>query len=605
MDFHQELLINFAPILLTLCFTIVTLLTVFYKLKVRQPIKANCWFCNCNVFIWKDEENWWLCPSCSQYNGFSKDGDYKYPIPEQREIPITPRFYTTRNASEAMVYKNNLCTLCNSNEEIKLLEFRKFEKTNSRRTENEIQNFKQAIEEKYPLCFKCKQIVNQVLHKQSVWLTRYKMMIFKQKPVKLFLHNRYKVERISRILLIIIVITIIYNHKLWQLSTVGILLQLGICLMESKYDRQEIFLIILWILISILSIVNEYVTKTDSIILFISLNCIQKYCIIALGSIIGFMNVKTTNSFRMSRKKLTFKKLDTSSNNSETEWTSSAEDSSLASFLSPSTKAVKVANASKTSDIALPANSLKLKNNTSNFNEMKTLSFSDSIHNLSTLSLNQGYPEKLGKTSNIFETKTYSSPNSALFNKYNAVSKNSRKSILTPSRLKSVANSWTSDGYWQDGVDPSSLSRSSSQSSYFGSTGPNGESSRETPVYDFDQCSIVSGTLHCCCSSQKQSQVSFNGNCRFNSSFNRPASLTCNQLTDFTHNQTLFNNSSPFLHLQAGNSTVQDQCMKHFQQTPICTGHTTVITSPFWLPLFLCYCTLIINIIVLCVILLR
>lgn len=87
-----------------------------------------------------------------------------------------------------MVYKNNLCTLCNSNEEIKLLEFRKFEKTNSRRTENEIQNFKQAIEEKYPLCFKCKQIVNQVLHKQSVWLTRYKMMIFKQKPVKLFLH---------------------------------------------------------------------------------------------------------------------------------------------------------------------------------------------------------------------------------------------------------------------------------------------------------------------------------------------------------------------------------------------------------------------------------
>ncbi|XP_043466677.1 transmembrane protein 201 homolog [Leptopilina heterotoma] len=595
MDFHQELLINFAPILLTLCFTIVTLLTVFYKLKVRQPIKANCWFCNCNVCIWKDEENWWLCPFCSQYNGFSKDGDYKYPIPEQREIPHTPRFYTVRNASEAD-YKNYLCTLCNSNEEIKLLEFRKFEKTNSRRTENEIQDFKQTIEEKYPLCFKCKQIVNQVLQKQSVWLTRYKMMIFKQKPVKLFLHNRYKIEKISRILLIIIVITIVYNHTLWQLSTVGILLQLGISLMESKYDKQEIFLIILWISISILSTFNEYIAKTDSIIFSISLNCILRHCIIVLGSIIGFMNVKTTKSFRMSRKKLTFKKLDTSSNNSESDCTSSPEHSFLTSFSSPSRKALKVSNSS---DTALRTNSLKLvKNNPSHFNEfsnsncngMKSLEFSDSIHNLSTLSLNQGYQEKLGKTSNIFETKTYSSPNSALFSKYNAVSKNSKKSILTPSRLKSTATSWMGDGYWQDGVDPSSLSRSSSQSS-----------SRETPVYnDFDQCSIVSGNVHCCCSSHKLSQVSLNGNCRFNSSFNRPATITCNQLTDFTHNQTLFNNSSPFIHLQGSNSAVHDQCMK-----PIYTGHTTVITSPFWLPLFLCYCTLIINIIILCVVLLR
>lgn len=244
---------------------------------------------------------------------------------------------------------------------------------------------------------------------------------------------------------------------------------------------------------------------------------------------------------------------------------------------------------------------------------MENLAFNDSINNLSTLSLNQDYPEKLVKTSNIFETKTYSTSSSELFSKYNMVNKSSKKSILTPSKLKSIAGSWMADGYWQDGIDPSLLSRSSSQSSCLGSTGFNVESSRETPVYnDFDQCSIASGTMQCCCSSQKLSQVALNTNCRYNSSFNRPASHIYNQLTDFTHNQTSFNNSLPLMHLQANNSPVHDQYMKlsenvinHMQQPPVYSGHTTVITSPFWLPLLLCYCTLIVNIILLCVVLLR
>lgn len=103
-------------------------------------------------------------------------------------MPETPRFYTIQNASSRMVNKNYLCTFCSSNEEFKLLELRKFEKKFSKQTEKEVQDFKQSLEEKYPLCSRCKQVVNDVLYKQSLWLTRYKMMLFKQKPIKLILN---------------------------------------------------------------------------------------------------------------------------------------------------------------------------------------------------------------------------------------------------------------------------------------------------------------------------------------------------------------------------------------------------------------------------------
>lgn len=162
------------------------------------------------------------------------------------------------------------------------------------------------------------------------------------------LQNSYKIEKTSRILLIIIIVAIMYNHALWPLSIVGVLLQLGIYLIESKCDKQqEIFLIMLWILISILSTFSEfYSSKTNSFILLISSNfvaehfvrifihfvtCLNNVCLLrkykffnyylqikALGSIIGIMNIRR-NWFKMARKNLTFKKLDVSTNSSESE----------------------------------------------------------------------------------------------------------------------------------------------------------------------------------------------------------------------------------------------------------------------------------------------
>lgn len=41
-------------------------------IRLRWPVKVNCWFCNKNTKIWRQQLNWWMCPYCEQYNGFSK-----------------------------------------------------------------------------------------------------------------------------------------------------------------------------------------------------------------------------------------------------------------------------------------------------------------------------------------------------------------------------------------------------------------------------------------------------------------------------------------------------------------------------------------------------
>ena len=44
----------------------------YASFRARWPVKVNCWFCNENTKVWRQHLNWWLCPWCEQYNGFSK-----------------------------------------------------------------------------------------------------------------------------------------------------------------------------------------------------------------------------------------------------------------------------------------------------------------------------------------------------------------------------------------------------------------------------------------------------------------------------------------------------------------------------------------------------
>ncbi|XP_033219883.1 uncharacterized protein LOC117174690 [Belonocnema kinseyi] len=656
MELNPDILFNFAPILFTFIFIFVVLLTVFHKLKIRWPVRANCWFCNYDASIWRHEVDWWLCPSCSQYNGFSKDGDYNYSIPEQKEMPESATFYTSRHASNLTNYKNGLCFNCNDNEELKLYELRKFEQIGSKSSEKELLQFRQTVEEKYPLCSGCKQVVNDVLHKQSLWLARYKMLFFKQRPIKAIMNSGHNIEKLFRILLIIMDSLIIYNSQFWPLSIVGVILQLGICFIHSNTEKQrDILGTILWICISVVLHIDESkLLKTDIRNSWMSLEYITKYHFItALGSIIGFMNLKSKSYKASAKTVVAFKKLDTSLSS-----TSSLSPSPSPILRSPSplfsafSSTVKVNenynhemplnSPVNVTDLLMKSGSLEteipirfkesVKNkpiysnesgvpqnlekmrfsDASNFakkspNQRESWSLNDSLHNLSTLSLSEAHPDKLRKTK-VFQTQVYNTSTSALFSRCN---KNSKKSILAPPKLRSVTQSWVAGGYWQAGMDPPTLSRSSSQSSGFGSAGSNLAPSREPSVYnDFDQSSVVSDAIQCCCLLSRNRQISFNPDCRFNYLLVRPANSTCSHLSNFAHSPASFNSTLPLVNLQK-NYPIQDQYstnsgnpVNHLQQVPVYRGHTTVITSPVWLPALLCG-SLIFNMIVLCTILLR
>lgn len=60
--------------------------------------------------------------------------------------------------------------------------------------ESEIEVFRENLEAKYPLCKKCNTCVKRILQKQAVWLTQYKMLLFKQRPVKIIVNVSLKIN---------------------------------------------------------------------------------------------------------------------------------------------------------------------------------------------------------------------------------------------------------------------------------------------------------------------------------------------------------------------------------------------------------------------------
>ena len=60
------------------------------------PIRVKCWFCPHKQTVKFSQRNSWDCQSCSQYNGFNKDGDYNKEITGQHsEIPVYPKVIMT------------------------------------------------------------------------------------------------------------------------------------------------------------------------------------------------------------------------------------------------------------------------------------------------------------------------------------------------------------------------------------------------------------------------------------------------------------------------------------------------------------------------------
>ncbi|XP_076749784.1 uncharacterized protein LOC143422764 [Xylocopa sonorina] len=649
-----DLSFNFISIFTIILLILVVIITVFQKLKLRWPVKVNCWFCNKNTKIWRQQLNWWLCPCCEQYNGFSKNGDYTYNIPEQYKAPSNDvkRYCTIdQDSTVDKLARNGLCKQCNKNESLKLSKLSNYIPENEKNYEYEIRQFKDNLEQQYPLCINCKTTVNNVLYKQALWLARYKMLFFRQKTFSIIVNNKKHSELICRIISTVLSSMVAYNMELTLLPIGGLFFQFCACWMTStKKHSSDKLLMFLWIcMITLLPFKDTKLIKADLQNSWFSLQYITQYHMIMIFIlIIGFMNIMPKSHKSKLSKNMSFKKIEspvrntvlpdlcTSASNKKHNFnlkTTGNTNEAITSQLSSNLKEcmpVHTENSinykpsifqtsfrNKESQLS----SMAINNNGAVYNSANFLCkkniidssylLTDSLSTLSELSLSEDKPKRASKMPKIFETKVYSTKSSELFRK------SSKKHILSPPKLKSVTQtSWVAGGYWQEGIDAPSLSRSSSQSSGFGSAASNFGQSREPSVHEFDQCSVMSdSTPSYYTLRQSNSPVGsfYQQNPQFplselrNQSVNNQIKLP---LPNLNTTQTLLlsqnnkGNNSVFMDQssQGQNTNVKD--VKSPSEVKLFPSHTTIVTSPVWLPALLCG-SLVINIIVLCTTLLR
>lgn len=208
----------------------------------------------------------------------------------------------------------------------------------------------------------------------------------------------------------------------------------------------------------------------------------------------------------------------------------------------------------------------------------------------------------------IFERKVYSPTSSENLFKKSSSAYSKRRCILSPPKLRSVTQtSWVAGGYWQEGMMTAplpTLSRSSSQSSGFGSVGSsNLAPSREPSVHEFDRCSVLSEATWWSCQTPRPGPVA-----RRDSPIPRPQS----RYSDATRSHSRAMPSLVIHTTHNANDHVQESyvCRPNVGDRngsmPAYAGHhtTTIIASPSWLSALLCG-SLILNMIVLCTTLLR
>ncbi|XP_014612368.1 PREDICTED: uncharacterized protein LOC106791325 isoform X1 [Polistes canadensis] len=651
MDSVYYLMCNFISIFITILLIFVTCVVVFQKLKLRWPIKVNCWFCNNNTKVRREKIDWWLCPSCEQFNGFSKDGNYMYDIPEQYKAFTNNSIKYCNSKSKTVPFsKNTFCKKCNKHQKVKLIQLSNFEPTNEKKYYEEVKQFKDSLELKYPLCKNCNDIVQNVLAKQKMWLDHYKIMFFKRKPLHhTFIINAKQFEGFFRVISTIFDSVIVYNTELLLLPIGGLVFQLCACWAgAAKRRNSDILLAFLWICIIILTSFKEYkLLKTDLHNDWFSLEYVTQYhAVICFALIIGFMNITPKSNIKV-RKDL-FKKIETNINNSKTqifpeiEITNSTQkfvkqvDTDLNETANSSVNLTKYLMTPVSVDIPDPVGTTlssttgpelsKLSTSTNNLDIRSTLQFKnnqfdnseldDSMSTLSIFSSDDNVPNCQIRTPKIFEKKIYSTVSPDLFKKSNNMF--GKRNILSPPKLKSVTQtSWVAGGYWQEGMDTPSLSRSSSQSSGFGSVGSNCAPSREPSIHELDQCSIISDASLSYYGQKQNTVKSVKRFCQpiQSYSFIKPKNPTCHQTLKFSQSHLLPQQilTSHF----AKNNANYDEC--YSQQSKICTDemensmntqqiihspYKTVSNNTFWLHALLCG-SLLLNILAVCTTLLR
>lgn len=237
----------------------------------------------------------------------------------------------------------------------------------------------------------------------------------------------------------------------------------------------------------------------------------------------------------------------------------------------------------------------------------------DSLSVLSALSLSEEPSRYSAKVPPIFERRVYTVTSCDLF-KRSGAGTSGKRYVLSPPKLRSVTQtSWVAGGYWQEGMmsaPPPTLSRSSSQSSGFGSAGSsNLTPSREPSVHEFDRCSVMSDATQSCYT-PRPGATSHHATplCSSPSPVPRAQSSRSSvydlATTIGNHSQALDRRAFGAIAAEDRTRDVEPPAGDRNGPLPVCSSHMTIVTSPGWLCALLCG-SVILNMIVLCAMLLR
>lgn len=154
-----------VPVMALLFVGAIGFVNLFHSVRKRFPILVNCWFCNTNTRVPYESSNSWFCPSCTQYNGFTEDGDYNREIPAQYQCRLNPQGNITDD--DKISYSaphNGLCFGCNRNQELKIHQLASFVPDVEEDYDEEVEEYKRQLEQVYKLCSRCERVVKRTLN---------------------------------------------------------------------------------------------------------------------------------------------------------------------------------------------------------------------------------------------------------------------------------------------------------------------------------------------------------------------------------------------------------------------------------------------------------
>ena len=113
-----------------------------------------------------NNQNSFVCASCQQYNGFEDDGDYNREIAEQHHSKLnSPNDTYCQKSYLRLPAINGFCDTCNRNQEMKVIQLANFKARCEAKYDEEIEEYRQKIEDSYQLCQQCQRHLNKTLNR--------------------------------------------------------------------------------------------------------------------------------------------------------------------------------------------------------------------------------------------------------------------------------------------------------------------------------------------------------------------------------------------------------------------------------------------------------